>query len=285
MSVAYLNGSFLPLEEARISPMDRGFLFADGVYEVIPYYSGKSFGLEGHLTRLQRSLREIKLSIDLSLEEWKSLIDSLVLKNEGGDLSVYLQVTRGAYSKRDHAFPEKTNPTIFLMVSPIASPLAADVTKAEGISAITVPDIRWDRCDIKSISLLPNILLKHQAAAEGAQEAILVRDNLVTECAAANVFAVKNGTIYTPAKGEHILGGITRDIIIGLAAEHGIPLKEIAMDVSLIEQADEIWISSSTREIVPVIKLNGHIVGSLQPGPIWKQMASYYQANKKHIFT
>ena len=285
MSVAYLNGSFLPLEEARISPMDRGFLFADGVYEVIPYYSGKSFGLEGHLTRLQRSLREIKLSIDLSLEEWKSLIDSLVLKNEGGDLSVYLQVTRGAYSKRDHAFPEKTNPTIFLMVSPIASPLAADVTKAEGISAITVPDIRWDRCDIKSISLLPNILLKHQAAAEGAQEAILVRDNLVTECAAANVFAVKNGTIYTPAKGEHILGGITRDIIIGLAAEHGIPLKEIAMDVSFIEQADEIWISSSTREIVPVIKLNGHIVGSLQPGPIWKQMASYYQANKKHIFT
>jgi len=285
MSVAYLNGSFLPLEEACISPMDRGFLFADGVYEVIPYYSGKSFGLEGHLTRLQRSLREIKLSIDLSLEEWKSLIDSLVLKNEGGDLSVYLQVTRGAYSKRDHAFPEKTNPTIFLMVSPIASPLAADVTKAEGISAITVPDIRWDRCDIKSISLLPNILLKHQAAAEGAQEAILVRDNLVTECAAANVFAVKNGTIYTPAKGEHILGGITRDIIIGLAAEHGIPLKEIAMDVSFIEQADEIWISSSTREIVPVIKLNGHIVGSLQPGPIWKQMASYYQANKKHIFT
>jgi len=285
MSIAYLNGSFLPLEEARISPMDRGFLFADGVYEVIPYYGGKSFGLEGHLTRLQRSLREIKLSIDLSLEEWKSLIDSLVLKNEGGDLSVYLQVTRGAYSKRDHAFPEKTNPTIFLMVSPIASPLAADVTKAEGISAITVPDIRWDRCDIKSISLLPNILLKHQAAAEGAQEAILVRDNLVTECAAANVFAVKNGTIYTPAKGEHILGGITRDIIIGLAAEHGIPLKEIAMDVSFIEQADEIWISSSTREIVPVIKLNGHIVGSLQPGPIWKQMASYYQANKKHIFT
>jgi len=285
MSIAYLNGSFLPLEEARISPMDRGFLFADGVYEVIPYYSGKSFGLEGHLTRLQRSLREIKLSVDLSLEEWKSLIDSLVLQNEGGDLSVYLQVTRGAYSKRDHAFPEKTTPTIFLMVSPIASPLAADVTKAEGISAITVPDIRWDRCDIKSISLLPNILLKHQAAEEGAQEAILVRDNLVTECAAANVFAVKNGTIYTPAKDEHILGGITRDIIIGLAVEHDIPLKEISMDVSFIEQADEIWISSSTREIVPVITLNGHVVGSLQPGPVWKQMASYYQANKKHIFT
>ena len=285
MSIAYLNGSFLPLDEARISPMDRGFLFADGVYEVIPYYGGKSFGLDGHLKRLQRSLHEIKLPVDFLIEEWESLVDSLVSKNGGGDLSVYLQVTRGAYAKRDHAFPEKTTPTIFLMVSPIASPLAADVTKAEGISAITVPDIRWDRCDIKSISLLPNILLKQQAAAEGAQEAILVRGNLVTECAAANVFAVKNGTIYTPTKDEHILGGITRDIIISLASEHGIPLEEIAMNVSFIEQADEIWITSSTREIVPVIKLNGHVVGSLQPGPVWKQMAGYYQANKKHIFT
>ncbi len=285
MSIAYLNGSFLPLEEARISPMDRGFLFADGVYEVIPYYDGKSFGLKGHLKRLQRSLHEIKLPVDISVEGWERLIDSLVSKNEGGDLSVYLQVTRGAYTKRDHAFPEKTNPTIFLMVSPIASPLAADVTKAEGISAITVPDIRWDRCDIKSIALLPNILLKQQAAAEGAQEAILVRDNLITECAAANVFVVKNGTIYTPAKGEHILGGITREVIIALALEHDMPLEEISMDVSLITQADEIWISSSTRELVPVITLNGHAVGSIFPGPVWKQMASYYQANKKRIFT
>ena len=285
MSIAFLNGSFIPLEDARISPLDRGFLFADGVYEVIPYYEGKSLGLEGHLKRLQRSLNEIKLPVNFSIEDWVRLIDTLVSKNEGGDVSVYLQVTRGAYAKRDHAFPEKTDPTIFLMVSPIASPLAADVTKAEGIAVITLPDIRWDRCDIKSIALLPNILLKQQAEAEGAQEAILVRDNLITECATANVFAVKNGTIYTPSKNEHILGGVTRDVIIALASEYGVPLEEISMDVSFIEQADEIWISSSTREIVPVIKLNGHAVGSLQPGPVWKQMASYYQANKKHIFT
>jgi D-alanine transaminase len=285
MSIAYLNGSFLPLDEARISPLDRGFLFADGVYEVIPYYNGKSFGLEGHLKRLQRSLHEIRLSVDLSIDEWKDLIEALVLKNGGGDLSVYLQVTRGAYAKRSHAFPEKTNPTIFLMVSPTASPLVADATKAQGISVITLPDIRWDRCDIKSIALLPNILLKQQAASVGAEEAILVRKNQVTECAAANVFVVKNGTIYTPAKGEHILGGITRDIIIELALRHSIPLQEIEMDVSFLEQADEIWISSSTREVVPVIKLNSHAVGCIQPGPVWKQMAGYYQANKARLFT
>ena len=285
MSIAYLNGSFIPLEDARISPLDRGFLFADGVYEVIPYYEGKSFGLEGHLKRLERSLNEIKLPVNFSIEDWMRLIDTLVSKNEGGDVSVYLQVTRGAYAKRDHALPEKTHPTIFLMVSPIAFPLTADAAKAEGIAVITLPDIRWDRCDIKSIALLPNILLKQQAAEEGAQEAILVRDNLITECATANVFAVKNGTIYTPSKNEHILGGVTRDVIIALASEYGVPLEEISMDVPFIEQADEIWISSSTREIVPVITLNGHAVGSLQPGSVWKQMANYYQANKKHIFT
>lgn len=284
MSIAYLNGLFLPLDEAKISPMDRGFLFADGIYEVIPYYAGKSFGLDGHIMRLERSLNEIKLAGLLSFDEWEQLIDELVVKNGGGDLSVYLQVTRGAYPIRDHAFPKEVKPTIFAMVSPIPSPLAADVTKAEGITAITLPDIRWDRCDIKSVSLLPNILLKQQATEAGAQEAILIRNNHVTECAAANVFAVKNGTIYTPAKDQHILGGITRDIIIELAFAHDIPLQQITMPASLLEEADEIWISSSTREVVPVIALNGRQIGNGHPGPLWKQMAGFYQANKQRIF-
>ena len=285
MSIAYLNGMFLPLDDVRISPLDRGFLFADGVYEVMPYYDGRSFGLEGHLQRLQRSLEAIQLPIDLSFDDWITLSDTLVEKNNGGNLSVYLQVTRGAYAVRNHSFPEELIPTIFAMVSPIASPLTADVTLAKGITAMTVPDIRWDRCDIKSISLLPNILLKQQAAKGGAEEAILVRNGYITECAAANVFAVKNGTIYTPIKDKHILGGITRDIIIALALEYDIPLEEIEMKPSFLTEADEVWISSSTREIVPVIKLNGHAVGDGRPGCVWKEMAGYYQINKKRIFT
>ncbi|WP_250656877.1 D-amino acid aminotransferase [Alkalimarinus coralli] len=284
MSVAFLNGEFLPLEEARISPLDRGFLFADGVYEVIPFYSGRSFGLDGHLARLQRSLDAIRLTVDMSLAAWQSLVTMLVENNGGGDVSVYLQVTRGAYSKRDHGFPSEVKPTIFAMVSPIDSPLAADATKAKGIKAITVLDTRWDRCDIKSISLLPNILLKQQASDAGAQEAILIRENRVTECAAANVFVVKNGTIYTPEKDQHILGGITRDIIIRLALEHGMPLKEMVMEPAFLEDADEIWISSSTREVVPVIELNGKVIGNGSPGKLWQQMAECYQDNKKRIF-
>jgi len=284
MSVAFLNGSFLPLEEARISPLDRGFLFADGVYEVIPYYDGVSFGLEGHLTRLQRSLREVRIPLTTSIAEWEELLDQLVAKNGSGDLSVYLQITRGAYETRDHSFPAEITPTIFAMVSPIVSPLAADATKAKGITAITIPDTRWSRCDIKSISLLPNILLKQQAADAGVQEAILIRDNHITECAAANVFAVKNGTIYTPIKDDHILGGITRDIIIGLAADHQMPLQEIAMTPEFLEEADEVWISSSTREVLPVIALNGCPVGNGQPGALWQVMVGHYQANKKRVF-
>lgn len=284
MSIAFLNGSFLPLEEARISPLDRGFLFADGVYEVIPYYDGVSFGLEGHLTRLQRSLRETRIPLDTTIEEWEALLDELVTKNGGGNLSVYLQITRGAYETRNHSFPAEITPTIFAMVSPIESPLSADATKARGITAITIPDTRWSRCDIKSISLLPNILLKQQAADAGAQEAILVRDNHITECAAANVFAVKNGTIYTPIKDDHILGGITRDIIIGLAIEHRMPLQEIAMTPAFLEDADEVWISSSTREVLPVTELNGHPVGNGLPGTLWQVMVEHYQANKKRVF-
>ncbi|UZE95517.1 D-amino-acid transaminase [Alkalimarinus alittae] len=285
MSIAFLNGTFLPLEEARISPLDRGFLFADGVYEVIPYYNGISFGIEEHLSRLQRSLAEIRIPLSQTIEEWASLLNDLVAKNGGGDLSVYLQITRGAYETRNHAFPPEIKPTIFAMVSPIASPLAADATKAKGISAITAPDIRWSRCDIKAISLLPNILLKQQAADAGAQETILVRDNFITECTSANVFAVKNGTIYTPVNDAQNLGGITRDIIIGLALEHQMPFQEIAMTVEFLEDADEIWVSSSTREVVPVIALNGRVVGDGKPGMLWKVMAEHYQTNKKRIFT
>ncbi|MFD2229331.1 D-amino acid aminotransferase [Alkalimarinus sediminis] len=284
MSIAFLNGSFLPLEEARISPLDRGFLFADGVYEVIPYYSGEPFGLEGHLIRLQRSLEAVRIPLSTTTAEWEALLQQLVVKNGGGDLSVYLQITRGAYETRNHAFPDEISPTIFAMVSPITPPLAADATKAKGITAMTIPDTRWSRCDIKSIALLPNILLKQQAADSGAQEAILVRDGHITECAAANVFAVKNGTIYTPIKDDHILGGITRDIIIGLAQDHHMPLQEIAMTQEFLEQADEVWISSSTREILPVVELNSRPVGNGEPGALWQLMAEHYQANKKRVF-
>jgi len=281
MSIAYLNNEFLPLEDARISPMDRGFLFADGVYEVIPFFHGHSFTLEGHIQRLQRSLREIHLEIDWTVEDWQKLIEELAYRNGGGNQSIYLQVTRGIAMKRSHSFPDSVTPTIFAMMTPVDSFLAEDVTQAEGIKAITLPDIRWKRCDIKSISLLPNILMKQQAKDLSAQEAILIRDGQITECAASNVFIIKDDVIKTPGKSEHILGGITRDLIIHLAHTNALNCQECELVLDDLLLADEIWVCSATRQVVPVVTLNDKAVGDGKIGPCWKQMAQLYQQYKQ----
>ena len=284
MDIVYLNGSFIPKESASVSVMDRGFLFADGVYEVIPVYSGKMFRLEEHLDRLQRSLDAIRLNSPFKKNQWDNILQQLVEKNGGGNQAIYLQVTRGIEGIRDHRFPEEIKPTVFAMSSPITKPSGDDLEKVQGIKTITTKDIRWDRCDIKSISLLPNILLRQQALDAGAQEALLIKNGNLTEGAASNCFIVKNGTILTPPKNELILGGITRDLIIELARENNIECKEVPVSEKSLNTADEIWISSSTKEIVPVVELNNKIVGEGKPGPLWRKMAQLYIQYKMRLF-
>ena len=284
MPQVYLNGRFMAPEAAQISPMDRGFLFADGIYEVIPAYNGVLFRFEEHLARLERSLAEVDIHNPHSREHWQTLCDELLQHNGGGNLSVYLQITRGAAEKRDHAFPSPAvTPTVFMMTSTIAVPAADSPDTAIGAKAITLDDIRWARCDIKSVSLLANSLLRQQAMAAGAAEAILLRDGFVTEGSASNVFVVKDGSIATPPKSHAILGGITRDLVVELCQQHGLALQEREITEMQLRQADEIWITSSTREVVPVTHLNDAIIGNGQPGPQWKTLARHYVQHKRRL--
>lgn len=284
MNIVYLNGAFIAKENATVSVMDRGFLFADGVYEVIPVYNGKLFRLEEHLNRLQRSLDAIGLDSPLTPSQWQAMLSELLEKNGTGNQAIYLQVTRGIEEIRDHRFPAQVQPTVFAMSSPIAKPAGDDLDNAQGIKAITTTDIRWDRCDIKSISLLPNILLRQQALDAGAQEALLIKDGYLTEGAASNCFIVTAGVILTPPKNQHILGGITRDLIIELAHQHQIPCKEEAISLEALQNADEIWVSSSTKEIVPVTRLDNQAVGNGKVGPMWRKMAKFYIQYKLSLF-
>lgn len=277
----YLNGEFMPLEEAKVSVMDRGFLFGDGVYEVIPVYGGETFRVDEHITRLQQSLAEVQINLPLEQQDWRTLFDQVVVLNGGGDLSLYLQVTRGAEDKRDHAFPETSSPTVFMMTSPLQP--TVDLKGVEGISVVSLEDNRWTRCYIKTICLLPNALLKQQALDAGAQDALLIRDGYVTEAAAANVFVVKDGVVYTPPRDKLILGGITRDLIVELAGQGAFECREQKISREELENADEIWITSSTREIVPVIELDGKPVGVGAIGPVWYNVAQCFQDYKADL--
>lgn len=284
MTIAYLNGKFMPLDEARISPLDRGFLFADGVYEVIPAYGSKLFRLDEHLDRLDASLAAIELPNPLTRTAWTTLFNALIEQNGGGNIYIYLQVTRGAAAKRDHAFPvPPVAPTIFAMTGQIATPAADMPDTTPGVAAITLDDIRWSRCDIKSVALLANVLMRQQAVSEGASEAILIRDGFATEGSASNFFIVKKGIIVTPPKSHLILPGITRDLLVELARKHGMPVEEREVTETELKGADEIWLSSSTREVVPVTRLNGHPLTNGTPGPVWKQMARHYVDFKRTL--
>jgi D-alanine transaminase len=274
-SLVYLNGTYLPLNEAKVPVLDRGFLFGDGVYEVIPVYGGRPFRLEEHLRRLDHSLAGIRMVSPLSDGEWAEVFRRLI--DGPGDQYIYLQVTRGVQPKRDHAIPAEIEPTVFVMCSPIA-PIPLD-----GIRAVTVEDIRWLRCDIKAITLLSNVLLRQDAVDLGAAEAILVRDGRVTEGAASNIFIVKEGVVITPPKSSEILPGITRDLVLELARAEGIPAEERSFSLEELKAAEEIWMTSSTREVLAVIELDGNPVGSGQPGPVWKRIQSIYQAYKQGL--
>ena len=281
MTTAYLNGSFLPLEDASISVMDRGFLFGDGVYEVIPVYAGKLFRLEEHLQRLQNSLDGVRIGNPLTTAAWHELLEELVSRNNGGDQAVYLQVTRGVAPKRDHAFPVDTRPTVFAMSNLLPAP--RDAAAEPGIHAITLPDIRWQYCNIKAITLLPNVMLRQQAVEADTAEAILIRDGYATEGAASNIFIVRNGILVTPPKSPALLPGITRDLIIELAAGNAMPYREADIAAAELHTASEIWLTSSTREISPVVRLDDEVVGEGRPGPVWKHMTALFQAYKSSI--
>lgn len=278
----YLNGQFLPLAAASISPLDRGFLYGDGVYELIPVYSRQTFRIEEHLTRLQATLDGIKLANPLDMAGWKAVIQQLVAAAPWDDQSIYLQVTRGADHKRDHAFPPSSVPaTAFAFASPLLT--TAPEIRAKGVAAITVADQRWARCDLKVISLLANILARQQAVEAGCAEALLIRDGFLKEGAASNIFVVKNGILLAPPKTQLMLPGITYDVVIELANCHGQPLEVREITEMELRSADEVWMTSSTKEVLAITTLDGEPVGSGKPGPLGEQMWQWYQDFKNTV--
>ncbi len=278
--IVYLNGVFLPEHKAMVPVTDRGFVFGDGIYEVIPAYGGRLFRLHEHLQRLNNSLTAIRLTNPHSETEWVDLLNRLITKNGAGEQSVYLQITRGN-APRDHAFPEATSATVFASSSPLKA-VDSKLLKG-GVAAISLDDFRWQNCHIKAISLLPNILLRQQAVDAGAYEAILIRDGLITEGAASNLFIVKEGVIKTPPKGPFLLPGITRDLVLELAQANQLAWQETSFTPAELEQADEIWLTSSTKEILPVTQLDGNLIANGKPGPVWQQMQQLYQAKKQAL--
>lgn len=277
----YLNGKFLPMEQATVPVLDRGFIFGDGVYEVIPVYSRKPFRLSEHLSRLQHSLDGIRLQNPHTEAEWADLIERIIELNEGEDQYLYLHITRGV-AKRDHAFPRAATPTVFMMSNPLLTPLGELLVS--GVPAITARDNRWGRCDIKAISLLPNILLRQLAVDEQATETILLRDGLLTEGAASNIFVVKDSLLLTPPKDHRILPGITYDVVLELAKAHGVPHAVRDVSESELRTAQEIMLTSSTKEVLPITRLDGQPVGNNgAPGPVFHQLNQLYQAYKQEV--
>lgn len=270
----YLNGQYLPLNEAKVSVLDRGFLFGDGVYEVIPSYSGHLFHFQDHLQRLENSLAGIRLESPHSREQWLDILTPLL--DARFDQYIYLQITRGVAAKRDHGFPGNTPATVFAMCSAIV-PFAGLAT---GVKAISLDDSRWQFCNVKAITLLGNILHRQEAIDQGCAEALLVKDGYVVEGAASNVFAVIDGVLLTPPKNNDILPGITRDVILDIARNNNIPCREESIPFTVLKTADEIWVTSSTREIIPVVELDSKPVADGKPGPVWHTMNQLFQAYK-----
>jgi len=284
MSV-YLNGQFLPLAEAKVPVLDRGFVFGDGVYELVPVYSGKPFRLDAHLRRLQFSLDGIRLANPHSVAEWRERILQLIAQQDFADQSVYIQVTRGTPVEgqplRDHAFPPGVSPTVFMFAQPLVT--ATPAQKAAGVCAVSAVDNRWLRCNIKAISLLANLLLRQQAVDAGCAETVMLRDGLLTEGAASNIFVVKDGVLRAPPPSNLMLTGITYDVVLELAAAHDIPHEVRAITEAEVRGADELWMTSSTKEIMAIVALDGVPVGAGVPGPLARRMDALYQTFKQQV--
>jgi D-alanine transaminase len=279
MSV-YLNGQFLPLAEAKVSVLDRGFVFGDGVYELVPVYSNKPFRLDEHLRRLQGSLDGIRLANPHETDGWRELILRLIELQDFVDQSVYIQVTRGV-APRDHAFPKGVPPTVFMFAQPLLTSTAQQ--KAAGVCAVSAVDNRWLRCNIKAISLLANILLRQQAVDVDCAETVMLRDGFLTEGAASNIFVVKDGVLRAPPPSNLMLTGVTYDVVLELAAANGIPHEVRAITEAEVRAADELWMTSSTKEIMAIVKLDGAPVGAGVPGPLARQMDGLYQTFKQQV--
>ena len=276
----FLNGKFMPVEEARVPVLDRGFIFGDGVYELIPVYSRVPFRMDEHLARLERSLAAVRIRNPYSRAEWRDIILQLVAKQAFEDQGVYFQVTRGV-AKRDHAFPKDAVPTVFIMSNPLVNPPRELVE--HGAAAVSAIDDRWQHCDIKSISLIGNCLLRQVSADAGAVETILFRDGYLTEASASNVFVVKDAVILSPPKSNLILPGITYDVIAEIAQSAGLPLDYRNVAESEVRGADEVWVTSSSKEVLAIVTLDGKPVADGKPGPMFRRVHALYQEFKQKV--
>ncbi len=278
--MVFLNGEILPLEQAKVPVLDRGFIFGDGIYELVPVYSRVPFRLEEHLTRLERSLREVRIKNPYSRSEWRDVIQRLIAAQPFEDQGLYFQVTRGV-AKRDHAFPQGVEPTVFAMSNPLVSPPASLVER--GAAARSAEDFRWQRCDIKSISLIGNCLLRQVSADAGEAETILFRDGRLTEASASNVFIVKGGVIQAPPKSNLILPGITYDVVVELAQGAGMSLEFRDITDAEARAADELWVTSSSKEVLAIVTLDGKAIADGKPGPVFRRMYGLYQEFKRTV--
>jgi D-alanine transaminase len=274
LPICYLNGEYLPLAEARVSPLDRAFLFGDAVYEVVPVYAERPFRLREHLDRLTRSLSGIRVAPPLSHREWSEVSRELIARNGGGDQYLYIQVTRGAEYGRNHAWPEGLKPTLFAFATALELPSPKLLER--GVAAVTAADTRWARRDIKSTALLANILLKKLAVDTGAFETIMLEGGELTEGSSTTVHVVTHGEIRTPPNGHHILPGTTRDVVSELAARLGMSSQSCRVTETQLRAADEIWLAFATRGILPVTLLDGNAVGDGKPGPLFERMSTAF---------
>jgi len=275
-SQVYLNGEFLRVDEAKVSVLDRGFIFGDGIYEVVPVYQGNAFRMAEHLNRLDRSLAALRIAQPFDREGWVNLIEQLLARTNLETCIVYLQVTRGV-ARRDHQFPATpVTPTVFGMISPWEPPSAAQRT--QGLTAISIPDERWLHCEIKSVSLLGNVLAKQQAVDADADEVVQFRDGYLTEGSSTNIWVVSGGKLLAPPKNNLILEGIRYGLMGELAAEAGVPFEARRITREEVKSADELMLSSATKEVLPIVTLDGKPVGSGKPGPVFEQLRAGYDA-------
>ena len=282
MTSVYLNGEFLPMSEARISPMDRGFLFGDGIYEVIPSYHGRLVGFTPHMLRMREGLAALEIHTDTSETAWRDIVEELLRRNGSGNLGVYLHVSRGADSKRHHAYPEGVVATRFGFTFEIPPPPVPDKHRVTPYRVSTAEDLRWKRCHIKSTSLLGNVMHYQQGHAAGAQETILYNgDGEITEAAACNVFVIRDGVVATPQLDNQKLPGITRLMLLDILRKHSdIPVEERPVSFSELVEADEVWITSSSKEIAPVTMIDDRPVGSGEVGDVWLAAQDLFAAHR-----
>ena len=285
MTIAFLNGEYLPLEEARISPMDRGFLFGDGIYEVIPTLESKPVGLLAHLARMEQGLSALEIPVPFDNAGWQDIFNTLLAKNSDklgtASVGIYLQVSRGTVMERAHAYPENITPTVFAYAFKTAAPPVPDKAAVKQFAVVTTEDKRWQRCNIKSTSLLGNVMHYQQSKVAGVQETILYNQHQnITEASSCNVFMVKNGVISTPPLDHQLLPGITRKLVIDSLALEGIAVNEAVFSVTDLKNADEVWLTSSSKEIAPVTAVDGKPVGNGEVGPVWQQAIEIFNRHK-----